>query len=139
MSLTVEAVISRYIALRDTRSTLKKAYDAKDGPYIKAMNGIEAWLLAQCNALGTTGFSVKGIGTATKGKTMNVSCKDWIAFEAFAKEQNQLAMFERRIARSVLAAYMKNHNSEIPPGLDVMFEQTMTISRAPQQHKELVE
>jgi hypothetical protein len=48
-------------------------------------------------------------------------------------------MFERRIARSVLQAYMDAHNSEIPPGLDVMFEQTMTVSRAPQQHKELAE
>jgi hypothetical protein len=70
---------------------------------------------------------------------MNVSCKDWAAFESFVKEQNQLAMFERRIARSVLQAYMDAHNSEIPPGLDVMFEQTMTVSRAPQQHKELAE
>jgi hypothetical protein len=139
MSLTADVVIAKYIALRDKRSELKKEYVKQDAPYVAAMDKIEAWLLAQCNALGTTGFSVKGLGTATKGKSMSVSCKDWAAFESFVKEQNQLAMFERRIARSVLQAYMDAHNSEIPPGLDVMFEQTMTVSRAPQQHKELAE
>ena len=139
MSLTADVVIGKYIALRDKRSALKKSYTEADAPFVAAMDKCEAWLLAQCNALGTTGFSVKGLGTATKGKSMNVTCKDWIAFEKFAKEQDQLAMFERRIARSVLAAYMDAHNSEIPPGLDVMFEQTMTVSRAPNQHKELSE
>lgn len=139
MSLTADTVIGKYIGLRDKRSALKKSYEAQDAPFVEAMDKCEAWLLAQCNALGTTGFSVKGLGTATKGKKMNVSCKDWIAFEKFVKEQDQLAMFERRIARTVLAAYMDAHNAEIPPGLDVMFEQTMTVSRAPQQHKELAE
>jgi len=139
MSLTADVVIGKYIALRDKRSALKKSYVEADAPFVAAMAKCEAWLLAQCNALGTTGFSVKGLGTATKGKTMNVTCKDWVAFEKFAKEKDQLALFERRIARSVLQAYMDAHNSEIPPGLDVMFEQTMTVSRAPNQHKELSE
>lgn len=139
MSLTADVVIQKYIALRDKRSALKQEYETQDKPFREGMDKIEAWLLAQCNALGTTGFSVKGVGTATKGRTMQVSCKDWMAFEKFAKENDQLAMFERRIARSVLGEYMKAHNEAIPPGLDVMFEQTITVSRARQQTKELSE
>jgi hypothetical protein len=61
---------------------------------------------------------------------MQVSCKDWGAFHQFVKTNDQLDMFERRISRNVLKAYMEAHNDDIPPGLDIIFEQTMTVRRA---------
>lgn len=130
MALTVDTVVSKYIALRDKRSELKKAYDAEDDKYKDAMSKCESWLLAQANALGVDNFAVKGVGTAIKGKSMQVSCKDWHAFHDFVKEYDQLDMFERRISRNVLKAYMEAHDSEIPPGLDVIFEQTITVRRS---------
>lgn len=138
MSLTADVVVAKYIVLRDKRSALKKQYEVDDKPYVDAMDKCEAWLLAQCNALGSTGISIKGVGTATKGKKLQASCKDWPAFEKFVKEYDQLAMFERRIARTVLQAYMDAHDGAVPPGIDVIYEQTMTVSRAPNQHKEIV-
>lgn len=130
MSLTVDTVVSKYIALRDKRSELKKAYEAEDDKYKDAMAKCESWLLAQANALGVDSLSVKGVGQAIKGKSMQVSCKDWNAFHKFVKENDQLDMFERRISRNVLKQYMEEHGDEIPPGLDVMFESTITIRRA---------
>lgn len=61
---------------------------------------------------------------------MQVSCKDWKAFHDFVKENDQLDMFERRISRNVLKQYMEAHEDTIPPGLDVIFEQTMTVRRS---------
>ena len=138
MSLTVDTVVSKYIALRDKRSELKKQYEASDAPYREAMDKCEAWLLSQANALGVDNFAVKGVGTAIKGRDMKVSCKDWGAFHTFVKENDQLDMFERRISRNIVKAYMENHGDEIPPGLDVIFEQTITVRRAT-THKEIQE
>ena len=77
MSLTVDTVVDKYIKLRDKRSEIKKAYDAEDAKYKEAMEKCESWLLLQCNTLGVDNLTVKGVGTAIKGKQMQVSCKDW--------------------------------------------------------------
>lgn len=135
MSLTADVVVGKYIALRDKRSELKKAYDAEDAPIKEAMEKCEAWLLVQCNALGVDNLTIKGIGTAIKGKSMQVSCKDWGAFHQWVKAHDQLDMFERRIARANLKTYMEDHNNDIPPGLDIIFEQTITIRRTPKEHE----
>lgn len=130
MTLTVDTVVSKYIALRDKRSAMKKVFAAEDDKYKLAMDKCESWLLTQCNAMGVDNFSIKGVGTAIKGKSMQVSCKDWKAFHQFVKENDQLDMFERRISRDVLKSYMKDHDDAIPPGLDLIFEQTITVRRA---------
>lgn len=130
MSLTVESIVSKYIALRDKRADMKKAYEAEDAKYKTAMDKCEAWLLLQANELGVDNFAVKGIGTAIKGRDMKVSCKDWPAFNAWVKAHDQLEMFEKRISRNVLKAYMEGTGGTVPPGLDVIYEQTITVRRS---------
>lgn len=130
MTLTVDTVVDKYIKLRDKRSEIKKAYEADDAKYKEAMEKCESWLLLQCNTLGVDNLTVKGVGTAIKGKQMQVSCKDWKAFNQWVKINDQLDMFERRISRNVLKAYLEQNGDELPPGLDVMFESVVTIRRA---------
>lgn len=130
MSLTADVVIGKYIALRDKRSELKKAYTEADEPYKAAMEKCEVWLLQQCNTMGVDNLTVKGVGTAIKGKDMKVAGKDWKAFNDWARENNEMDMFERRIARTVLSSYMKDHEGVVPPGLDVIYEQVVTVRRA---------
>lgn len=134
MSLTVDTVVSKYLLLRDKRSALKKAYDAEDAGFKEIMEKCEAWLLVQCNTLGVDNLAVKGVGTAIKGKQMQVSCKDWKAFHEWVKANDQLDMFERRISRNILKSYMEDHDATIPPGLDVMFESVVTIRRAAKEN-----
>jgi hypothetical protein len=136
MSLTADVVIGKYIALRDKRSELKKAYTEADAPFLAAMEKCEVWLLQQCNAMGVDNLAVKGIGTAIKGKDMKVAGKDWIAFNAWARENDEMDMFERRIARTVLTSYMKDHEGAVPPGLDVIYEQVVTVRRATKEKEE---
>jgi hypothetical protein len=45
-------------------------------------------------------------------------------------------MFERRIARTVLTSYMKDHEGAVPPGLDVIYEQVVTVRRATKEATE---
>ena len=132
MALTADVVIEKYIALRDKRSEIKKAYEADDAKYKEAMEKIESWLLVQCNAMGVDNLTVKGIGTAVKGKSMQVSCKDWKAFHVWVKAHDQLDMFERRISRNVLKDYLEAAGGELPPGIDVIYEQVVTVRRATQ-------
>lgn len=136
MSLTVDTVVSKYLLLRDKRSALKKQYDEADSGLKEMMEKCESWLLIQCNTLGVDNLVIKGVGTAIKGKQMQVSCKDWKAFHEWVKANDQLDMFERRISRNILKSYMEEHEATIPPGLDVMFESVVTIRRATKEHAE---
>ena len=136
MSLSADVVIGKYIALRDKRKELKDKYVEEDAPFVAAMEKCEAWLLNQCNTIGVDNLSVKGIGRATKKLDMKASCKDWNAFHQFVLDTNNLDMFERRIARSVLKAYIDDHKGEIPPGVDVIFEQTITVTRANKENQD---
>ena len=106
MSLTADAVIAKYIALRDKRSDLKKEYEKEDAKYRQAMELAEAWLMKRLDEVGADNLSVKGVGMAILGKDMKVSCKDWRVFNNWVRENDQLEMFERRISRNVLASFL---------------------------------
>ena len=131
MALTMEAVVTKYLALRDKRTQLKKDYTAEDGKYLKAMELSEAWLLRQLDLVGGDNISIKGLATVMRSKDMKVSSKDWQVFNAWAAANNQMEMFERRISRTVLKAYMEEHNDDVPPSLDIIFEKTVNVRRAP--------
>ena len=131
MALTMEAVVTKYLALRDKRTQLKKDYTAEDDKYLKAMELSEAWLLKQLDLVGGDNISIKGLATVMRSKDMKVSSKDWQVFNAWAAANNQMEMFERRISRTVLKAYMEEHNDDVPPSLDIIFEKTVNVRRAP--------
>ena len=129
MTLTVDTVVEKYIAMRDKRTALKKAYEAEDNKYVEAMNKVESWLLMKANELGVDNFKTSA-GTAIRGRDMKVAGKDWKAFHQFVLTNNQLDMFERRVSRNVLKSWMEENGGDVPPGLDIIWEQTMTVRRS---------
>ena len=91
----------------------------------------ESWLLKQLDLVGGDNISIKGLGTVMRSRDMKVSSKDWKVFNVWAATNNQMDMFERRISRTVLKAYMEEHDDEVPPSLDIIFEKTVNVRRAP--------
>jgi hypothetical protein len=130
MSLTAEEVVSKYIALRDKRSALKKAFDLEDSKYKELQDMCEGWLLKQCNLLGADTLAIRGVGTAIRSRQLKASCKDWKAFDKFVLETGSTDLYERRIARKNLETFIETHNGDIPPGVDVIYEQVITVRRA---------
>lgn len=120
--------IAEFVELRDKRASLKEAYDAEDRRIKEQMAKREAWLLKKC-----TDDKMESIrteyGTAyTQDKTRyNVS--DWTGYWGWLIENGRLDLLEKRPAQGPLSKMAEN-GEELPPGLNVFTEKTITVRRA---------
>lgn len=128
--LTVETVVDKYIAIRDKRAADKKVFEEQDSKLKAIQERLEGWLLNKSNEVGVDSFTIKGVGTAYRGRDMKVSCKDWQTFENWLIETRQLAFFERRISRDTVKKYMEANDGKQPPVLDIIYEDTFNVRRA---------
>lgn len=123
-------VIQRYIQIRDARTAMKRDYEAKDAPLAAALDKLETWLLQKSMEEGDVSFSVRGIGTAYPSTSLKVSCKDWGILDAWAAETQNTAIYERRVSKEFVKAYMETNNGQVPPAVQTTTERRMVVRRA---------
>jgi len=115
MTVTVDAVIKKYMKLREKKAlveaTIKEELDA-----IKAnMTKLEAFLKAKLDADGLTSFKTE-YGTAFLTTTDFANVEDWDAVLRFIREEEAFDMLEKRISKTAVRGYIEA-NKEVPPGV----------------------
>ena len=115
MTVTVDAVIKKYMRLREkkaaTEAEIKERVDA-----IKAdMAKLEAFLMAKLDADGLTSFKTD-YGTAFLTTTDFANVEDWDAVLRFIREEDAFDMLEKRVSKTAVRGYIEA-NKEVPPGI----------------------
>lgn len=115
MTVTVDAVIKKYMKLRTEKEVaeaeIKQRVDA-----IKAdMAKLEAWLKTKLDADGLTSFK-SAYGTAFLTTTDFASVENWDAVLDFIREQDAYDMLEKRVSKTAVRAYI-DATKEVPPGV----------------------
>jgi hypothetical protein len=115
MTVTVDAVIKKYMKLREkkaaTEAEIKERVDA-----IKAdMAKLEAFLMAKLDADGLTSFKTE-YGTAFLTTTDFANVEDWDAVLRFIREEDAFDMLEKRVSKTAVRGYIEA-NKEVPPGI----------------------
>lgn len=115
MTVTVDAVIKKYMKLRTDKEVaeaeVKQRVDA-----IKAnMAKLEAWLKTKLDADGLTSFK-SAYGTAFLTTTDFASVENWDAVLDFIREQDAYDMLEKRVSKTAVRAYI-DATKEVPPGV----------------------
>ena len=115
MTVTVDAVIKKYMKLREKKAlveaTIKEELDA-----IKAnMTKLEAFLKAKLDADGLTSFKTE-YGTAFLTTTDFANVEDWDAVLRFIREEEAFDMLEKRVSKTAVRGYIEA-NKEVPPGV----------------------
>lgn len=115
MTVTVDAVIKKYMRLREKKAlveaTIKEELDK-----IKAdMTKLEAFLKAKLDADGLTSFKTE-YGTAFLTTTDFANVDDWDAVLRFIREEEAYDMLERRVSKTAVRGYIEA-NKEVPPGV----------------------
>jgi hypothetical protein len=115
MTVTVDAVIKKYMRLREkkaaTEAEIKERVDA-----IKAdMAKLEAFLMAKLDADGLTSFKTE-YGTAFLTTTDFANVEDWDAVLRFIREEDAFDMLEKRVSKTAVRGYIEA-NKEVPPGI----------------------
>lgn len=120
-------IVERYVALRDKKAELKKAYDDSVADIDTAMARIENFLLAKMQELGVESVSTP-FGTPYISKRTSASVADWEATLSWIKANGEWEMLERRVNKTVVTAWRDEHN-DLPPGLNWTEERVVNIRR----------
>ena len=68
-------------------------------------------------------------GTIILSKTTRYSTNDWDAFKSFVVENDALDLFEKRIAQTNMANFLKENPDKLPPGLNSNSEFNISVRK----------
>ena len=124
----INAVVEHYIALRDHKSMLDAEHKARVAEIDAQMTNAENFLL---NHLNESGLDRVGVGAGTvfvQVKTMP-SFEDKEATIAYIKQSGNVELLQSRLSSTAVKEFMDANNQQLPPGVKIMTERTVTIRR----------
>ena len=124
----VDALVERYVLLRDRKAAMKKDYDASVLEIDKGMERVEAYLQNLMNELGATSFRTP-FGTAYTTLRTSASCADWDSLLPWIQDGGHWSALEHRVSKSFVEAYKAEHN-DIPPGVNWTEARSVNIKRS---------
>lgn len=124
----IDALVERYIKLRDKKTELKAAYEKSVVDIDTAMERVEAYLQDQMNTLGVTSLR-SSFGTAYQSERVSATVADWDSIFGWIKDNAQWAALEHRVSKKFVEDYKNEHN-DIPPGINLTVARTVNIKRS---------
>ena len=124
----INAVVEHYITLRDHKSKLDAEHKARVAEIDAQMTNAENFLL---NHLNESGLDRVGVGAGTvfvQVKTMP-SFEDKEATIAYIKQSGNVELLQSRLSSTAVKEFMDANNQQLPPGVKIMTERTVTIRR----------
>lgn len=115
------------IKIREKRSALKKEYETADAELISQTETLEAFLLKTLDTMGVKRMATDN-ASFYKEKTMKPHCTDWSALYAHIKETGDFDALEKRVTKSYVEAYIKEHETP-PPGVSTHEEWVVRVRR----------
>jgi hypothetical protein len=126
----VETLVEVYLKIRNAKSRERKESELRQADLEKQMRTIELELMRRAKAVGVSGFTVNGVGTAYPKEEMKVSIGDDVAFINWVQKQGDLDFLQRRVAVRHLQDWLKLHPEQVPPGLNLFRELRMQVRTA---------
>jgi len=124
-----DALVERYVKLRDAKTKLANQTKEKVQVLEEAMAKIEAVLLQQFNADGIESVRTAA-GTAYKDPKTFATVGDWDAFLGFVKEKGLWQLLKHDVVKKAVEEYRAENDDELPPGVDWREEITIKVRRA---------
>lgn len=115
MTVTVDAVIKKYMKLREEKTAVEAEIKERVDTIKANMAKLEAFLKAKMDADGLTSFKSEH-GTAFLTTTDFANVEDWDAVLRFIREEEAYDMLEKRVSKTAVRGYI-DANKEVPPGI----------------------
>jgi hypothetical protein len=128
MSQKLNAVIGKYIALRDKRDEINRKAKEDVAKINEKLEAIEGKLMGVMDGLGME--SIKSDkGTAYVSTTTRASVADWDATLTFIKRRRLWNMLEQRVSKKAVEEYIEA-KGDVPPGVDVSTMRKLNVRRS---------
>ena len=115
MTVTVDKVIKKYMALRTEKDRVEAAAKAEVAEIKKTLDKLEAWLMKKADEDGVTSFKTDH-GTAFLSTTDFAGVEDWNAVLQFVLENGAWDMLQKSVSKVAVRGYLEEHK-EVPPGI----------------------
>lgn len=115
MTVTVDKVIKKYMALRTEKERVEAAAKAEVAEIKKTLDKLEAWLMKKADEDGVTSFKTDH-GTAFLSTTDFAGVEDWNAVLQFVQENDAWDMLQKSVSKVAVRGYLEEHK-EVPPGI----------------------
>lgn len=129
MPQQADALVERYVQLRDAKDKIAKEAKEKVAKLEAVMKKIEAILLQQFNEEGLENIRTAA-GTAYKSTKTFASVKDWDAILAFVREHDLWQFLKHDVAKKAIEEYKEANDDELPPGVEWREEVTINVRRS---------
>lgn len=122
-----DAVIAKFIQLRNERSDLKRTFELNDEVLKSQQTKIQQWILAKQRQMNVTQLkSESGIAFQVPRKIF--TCQDWSVAHAWIRDNDRLDLLEKRLGQRALAEMLEETGS-IPPGMGMITETEISIRK----------
>lgn len=128
MPANLEAVIKKYIELRDAKDRADAEAKAKAEPLQKAMKAIETFLMDLAIKTGQTKFGTPD-GTAFITTKTGCNVADWDATLKFIEEKRAFNLLNRAVNKTAVGEFIEA-NGAPPPGINWVAMKEIQIRRS---------
>lgn len=123
-----DLLVAEYLRLKqDVEDLTKQQKDALD-PMKRELELLENKLLATLNELGVDKFEAGGVTVFTTAR-MFANTSDASALKQYIRESGDVDLLGNRVSSTVLREWMAAHGNQVPPGVKVSFERTLSVRR----------
>lgn len=117
-----------YRKMRARIQELTAAYETEVEALKAQQEAIAAAMKDQMLALGVKSVNTAE-GTVILSTKTRYHTQDWDAFKQFVIEHDALDLFEKRIAQSNMATFLKENPNLVPPGLNSNSEYSVSVRK----------
>lgn len=124
----IDELITRYIALRDKKTELKRAFDEKAAAIDEGMTKIEQVLAQHMTTNGTERLGCAG-GTAFFSTVRSATVADQAEFFNWLQATGNWHLADIRAAKKQVSDY-RDERDDLPPGINWREERVVRVNRA---------
>lgn len=116
MTVTVDKVISKFMALREQKEAIEREMKERLASIREDMGKLETWILAKMEQEGVSQFKTDH-GTAFKATTDHAGVADWQELIEFIKANDAYDLLEKRVSKQAVRSYL-DIGQPPPPGVN---------------------
>lgn len=117
----IDKIVQAHHNIKQARADLKRKFEEEDAELEGQQQKLRAFLLNHLNQTGVQSMKTEA-GTVYKTKRTIASATDWASVWAFAKENDAMDIFQKRLTTSFVTEYAEQHDGAIPPGVRLLEE-----------------
>lgn len=127
-SVPMDKLARVYRKMQTRIQELTAAYETEVETLKAQQDQVKNALKEQMLALGLTSVRTTE-GTVILSTKTRYSTTDWDEFKEFVKEHDALDLFEKRIAQTNMAQFLKENPALVPPGLSSNAEYSVSVRK----------